>query len=329
MRKISKTKVSFILFLTFAFIALLPIFSIATTNEIKTIQKAEKEYIIYVDSLLNEKYEFAFSNKSNVEDKSKLEFNKSALDNTNGSTNVAYVNAELYEKYFAEKDNTYIWIKQGEEFKLSAKELDLKDAITIEHIELLKNLTKKIKVSVGEKTLPKEVVDDVEVSRKIGTLQIEEKKGKYSYIAIKAEKNSKQEGLIKLANELNNIDNSNVFEALKTYEEFIDIYNELKPEIKDKKWKSVKDYTIEQPENSKDGEQYLVWIKSEDTIDLQIMTCKDEYEPEYEKQENIIVDIIEVVKTGDNIIIIAAIGVVSLLVLIVAIIMFKKKSKNN
>ena len=60
------------------------------------------------------------------------------------------------------------------------------------------------------------------------------------------------------------------------------------------------------------------YVRTENGIDK---VAGYRYEPEYEKQENIIVDIIEVVKTGDNIIIIAVIGVVSLLVLIVAIIM--------
>ena len=122
-----------------------------------------------------------------------------------------------------------------------------------------------------------------------------------------------------------------MFNKLSTYNEFKALYNKLKPEIDDEKWTEVEEYVIEQPQYSKTGEQYLVWLKQEtetDTvIDVQIMTCVDEYIPEYEKQEIVIKETTKLPITGDNIVLFVIAGVI--LVLIIAVVVLKLKNNKN
>ena len=350
MKKTLTKKVMFCMIIMTMMFPLLQGISLATDSNVEhtqMIKKSDSEYIIYVSYenesnelvFLNEKFEFAFSNEE-VEDKSTLVFEESALDKTENGNHIAYVDSELYSQYFEGKENTYLWVKQEEDYKLEAEKINLTNSLTEETIQELNNVTKMIKVTVGEKTLPTETIDEVKVNHKIGTLTIDEQIGTYSHKMVKATEGTDANKLIELAEKLNKVDEENMFNKLATYNEFKALYNKLKPEVNDKKWTEVENYTIEQPQNSKTGEQYLVWLKQEKeattnssienktVIDVQIMTCADEYIPEYEKQEIIIKETTKLPITGDNITLFVIAGVILVLIVIVAVLKLKN-TKNG
>ena len=92
-------------------------------------------------------------------------------------------------------------------------------------------------------------------------------------------------------------------------------------------WKDVESKTIKQPQESKKGDKYLVWLKADNTIDLQIMTSSEEYK-ENEKTENVIVkEVTKMPVTGESLVLYIVAGV--LLVLIVTIVILKVKNKNS
>lgn len=324
--------------------------SLATDSNVEhtqMIKKSDSEYIIYVSYenesnelvFLNEKFEFAFSNEAEVEDKSTLEFKESALDKTENGNHIAYVDSELYSQYFEGKENTYLWVKQESDYKLESEKINLTNSLTEETIQKLNNVTKMIKVTVGEKTLPTETINEVKVNHKIGTLIIDEQTGKYSHKMVKSTEGTDAKKLINLAEKLNKVDEENMFNKLSTYNEFKALYNKLKPEVNDEKWTEVENYTIKQPQNSKTGEQYLLWLKHEQentnaettnnaVIDVQIMTCVDEYIPEYEKQEIIIKETTKLPITGDDITLFVIAGVILVLIAVVTVLKLKN-SKNG
>ena len=132
-----------------------------------------------------------------------------------------------------------------------------------------------------------------------------------------------EEKLADLANKMNNLTDKNIFEKLSVYSQFKKLYEKLIPA---EGWKDVESKTIKQPQESKKGDKYLVWLKADNTIDLQIMTSSEEYK-ENEKTENVIVkEVTKMPVTGESLVLYIVAGV--LLVLIVTIVILKVKNKN-
>ena len=272
MKKSLAQKVMLFLAVTIITITLLQSFSLAKSENVQMIKKSEKEYIIYVSNLIGSEFEFSFANKKD-ESKENLVFTNSALDQEDNGNNIAYIDETIYNNYFDGKKETYLWVKQGTEYKVEAEKINLKDALTEEDIQELNNATKKIPVKFGELNLPAETVDGVKITRRMGTINIEDNsETEYSYKMLKSTEESKVEELINLANEMNKLDEKNTYDKLSIYGQFKSLYEELKPSDG---WNVAENNVIKQPQESKKGEQYLVWIKNEQTTDVQIMTCND------------------------------------------------------
>ena len=297
MKKSLAQKVMLFLAVTIITITLLQSFSLAKSENVQMIKKSEKEYIIYVSNLIGSEFEFSFANKKD-ESKENLVFTNSALDQEDNGNNIAYIDETIYNNYFDGKKETYLWVKQGTEYKVEAEKINLKDALTEEDIQELNNATKKIPVKFGELNLPAETVDGVKITRRMGTINIEDNsETEYSYKMLKSTEESKVEELINLANEMNKLDEKNTYDKLSIYGQFKSLYEELKPSDG---WNVAENNVIKQPQESKKGEQYLVWIKNEQTTDVQIMTCNDDYTPEYENKKIINKVITKLPITGES-----------------------------
>jgi len=335
MNKVLKMKVIVCLILTVIIITVLQVFSFANNESIQILKKSENEYMIYILGV-NEEFEFAFTNTSNVADKTTLEFKESALDQLENGNHIAYVDSEIYTEYFEGKTNTYLWVKQNETYKIEAKEIVLTDSISEDDIQFLNNVTNRIKVKYGKKQLPTETIDGVEITRSIGTINIDDEPATYKYKMDKSVEGSDVEKLIKIAEQEMNeetLSNKTIFEKLSIYNEFKKIYESLVPDENAQNWeKTVVDNTIDQPIESKTGDQYLVWIRKDlgngnVTIDVQIMTCKDEYVQEHEKRDVVIKETTKLPITGDSIILFVIAGII--LILIVTVVTLKVKNKNK
>lgn len=328
-----KRKIVLSLIFTMTIISLLPILSLATNNNIQMLKKEEHKYILYISNLLEEKFEFAFSNKED-ENKEDLVFRESALDKVENGNNIAYIDSEIYTTYFENKEETFMWVLQNEEYKIEAQKINLEKALSEQEIRSLNEITLIIPVTVGEKELPEENENGVKITRKIGTLIINsDENATYSYQMFKVNNKTDEKELINLANTINNIEktDSNIFEKLLIYNNFKELYTKLKPSEQDSNWVDIEEGNIiEQPLNSKAGDQYIVWIKSETEndafIDVQIMTCKDEYTPEYETQERTIKETSKLPITGDSIVLFVIAG--ALIILILIVVVFKVKNRN-
>lgn len=326
------TKYVMLCLLLITIITLLPVFSFAKSENIQMIKKNENEYMIYISSLLNEEFQFAFSNDATVDKSTLVDFRDSAVDKIENGNHIAYVDVDLYTQYFKDKDNTFLWVKQGENYILKAEKVELSKALSEDEIQSFNSITKKIDVKIGKKELPKQTVNGVEISHNIGTINItDNQNATYSYKIVKATENSKAKRLIELANEINSLNNANIFEQLSVYNRFKEVYLNIIPNKNDKKWTEVNDYTIEQSQESKEGDQYIVWIKQEteekSVIDVQIMLCDEDYIPEYEKQEKVIKETVKLPITGDNLALFVFAGVI--LVLIIAVVILKVRNKKR
>ena len=77
---------------------------------------------------------------------------------------------------------------------------------------------------------------------------------------------------------------NNMYAKLEVANKFSNYYNRLVPDIDDANWIKVNNNTILQPEESHNGEQYILWLKTENNrenkIDVQFLTCFEDYKPE-------------------------------------------------
>ena len=326
MKKSLAQKVMLFLAVTIITITLLQSFSLAKSKNVQMIKKSEKEYIIYVSNLIGSEFEFSFANKKD-ESKENLVFTNSALDQEDNGNNIAYIDETIYNNYFDGKKETYLWVKQGTEYKVEAEKINLKDALTEEDIQELNNATKKIPVKFGELNLPAETVDGVKITRRMGTINIEDNsETEYSYKMLKSTEESKVEELINLANEMNKLDEKNTYDKLSIYGQFKSLYEELKPSDG---WNVAENNVIKQPQESKKGEQYLVWIKNEQTTDVQIMTCNDDYTPEYENKKIINKVITKLPITGESLALYITAAILIVLIVTVAILKVKNNKSNK
>ena len=321
MKKALKQKIMLSTLLIIMIITLLQGFSFAKSESTQMIKKGEKEYIIYISNLLNSKFEFAFANKKD-EIESNLKFYDSAVDSSENGNNIAYVDENIYNTYFDGKAETFLWVK-GTEIK--AEKIELSNALTEETIQDLNKVTKKIAIKIGNETKTEKNDEGTEVTYTKGTIVIDDNsETKYTYNMVPVKAGTDEEKLADLANKMNNLTDKNIFEKLSVYSQFKKLYEKLIPA---EGWKDVESKTIKQPQESKKGDKYLVWLKADNTIDLQIMTSSEEYK-ENEKTENVIVkEVTKMPVTGESLVLYIVAGV--LLVLIVTIVILKIKNKNS
>ena len=309
-------------------------FSFAENNNMQMIKKSNTEYMIYISDLLEENFEFAFSNSKETE-KDMLEFKDSAKDQLENGKNIAYVDEEMYNKYFKDQKETFIWAKQKDTYKLEAQAINIAEALTEEEIQDLNKITKKIVVEFGKKELPEEVdKDGVKITRKIGTVEIKDSEDyKYEYILMKSETGKDTAKLIALAEEMNQLKDKNMYDKLAVYKEFKTIYEKLEPAINNTKWAEVNGNIIDQPIESKENDQYLVWIKKynkdENIVDLQIMTCLDENTPKYEDKEVVVKKTTKLPITGDNIALFVVAGIILFLIIVLVVLKLKNNNKQD
>ena len=259
------------------------IYTVNGANEnIQIVKKSGNEYLIYISGHMNLQFEFAFSNDQGV-NKETLGYKSSILDSTSEKNNVAYIDNSLYTTYFSGK--TYFWARDlSGKYFAEKVEVDLSKAIEESNVNLINNLTKIIKVDTKNTITTSEVVNEVKVTKTVGKVDVLEEGTTY-YQLVKLPASEEYNEFMKTAEKIANdkIEN-NMYAKLEVANKFSNYYNRLVPDIDDANWIKVNNNTILQPEESHNGEQYILWLKTENNrenkIDVQFLTCFEDYKPE-------------------------------------------------
>ena len=253
--------------------------------------------------------------------------------------NILYINENLYSQNFTngeEKLTTaYVWVKDLEGKKLlEADKIDLNSAITDNIIDHVDSTTKRIAVDTTKTYETKQNINGVATSVTVGKVVVEENaKSKYFYELIKAdEENPKEKEFFELAEKIQK-GTDNTYESLEMSKKFNAMYEELMP--KEEEWKEVENSEIFQPETTRQGDKYVIWLKEinnkkEETIDAKFLVSKYEYEPKYEKGDKIVTTPVTSPVTYDNpaLIIIFVIVIIAIIVLVVLKAKSNKKGKH-
>lgn len=314
---------------------LLSIFTVpvkAETYEKVVLKKANKEFLIYYKDICNDEFEFAFSlDKSQPTDDL---FTRSAKDQADeGALDVAYIDATLYDTYFA-TNKAYIWIKDNnDQMLVSADLVDLTDALNDGMIELVNNTTKRIDVDTTQTHETHEMVDGVDTTVTTGKVVVDEKGGaKYSYTLTRlTDTTTKANKLFDLAEALKE-DISDTYTNLSLSKQFYDLYMELMPT--NSEWTEVENSEILQPDNTVEGDKYIVYLKEETadstTVDAKFLTCVYKADEGVEQKEETITETVKLPVTFDSgTILFIILGIIVLALVIFAIIRVKANKKDE
>lgn len=309
---------------------------LANTNEENIIlKKADKEFIIYEKDLYENEFQFAFSEVSTAEEE-ELDFINSAKDSLDADAlNIAYVDEDLYNKFFTD-GNAYLWVKDDSGLVVKAELINLEDAIDNNQVNTVNNTTKRIEVSTAVSDPTTQTVDGVDITVSVGKMVIKPTEGsKYYYQLVRLEGASEEYAtLFTLAEQLKN-GVKGTYNQLETTKEFYELYNELASNLADKDWNAVDNYEVLQPENTKQGEKYIVWLQevngTDEVVDVQFLTSTYDYEEVKEPEKIVIQEVVKLPVTYDSIALFVILGILVIAVVIVAIVKVKsnKKSENK
>lgn len=238
-----------------------------TGDEVLAIRKDESTYLLYIEQMLNSKFDFAFSKEN---DESKLNYISSITDNQ--GNNVAYVDGELKEKYF-NQETTYLWVKDNNKVILKGVQINLSNAKTKEQLETIKNITNKITVNSDANE------EKIKINGDDST--------KYYYKMYPVASSEDYQRLIELVDEVSQYtDNTNVYTKIKTYEELYNLYNTLLADANSSKWIEATNLEIDKPYEAKENQKYVLWLKDENNqTDIQILTAYKKEVTEIEKKD--------------------------------------------
>ena len=288
--------------------------------------------MIYIENHTEESFEFAFSNDKNAK-KEDLNYKISATDTAESGANyIAYADESIYNMYFAEP--TYLWARTLEgTYFVEGIQVELTEAITDNDVELANNITKRISVDTTQSfDKPAEMINGVETTRTVGKVVIKEE-GTTSYQLVKIQENSSYSEFMKLATQIaNGKVEDNFYAKLEITNQFLKLYKELVPEENDSNWKLVENGEILQPEEAKEDEQYILWLKnknnSETKLDAQFLTCFDDYKPKVISEK--IVTKLPVTADDPTLFIVLAILVIALIITtIVRIVVGRKETSRK
>lgn len=253
--RIKKSKILVTIILTvILLLSFLQIETLATDSSVIVVKENDNQYFIYIDEVMNENFNFAFSN---TKENAQLNYTTAAKDSDENY--IAYVNEQFKNQYF-NSENTYIWIKtKDEKVILDGEKITLDDAKMTSQLNEVKNITKKITVnSTAEE-------EKIKINGEEGK--------KYYYQFDKLNSSEEYTKLLELTTEISKYDeNTNTFLKLKKYSELYQLYNSLIANLENKNWVETTNLEITKPYDAKENEQYILWLKDEKgTIDIQLL----------------------------------------------------------
>lgn len=319
----------------FMIIMLVPMIVLAVTNEnvqiiSNTDEQGNKEYIVYIQELMQTNFASAVSNSENTPEQD-LTF----VTARDGEGNyVAQIDANAVTG-----ETTYLYVKYDGQESTEVLELDLSKALDKTDMEYVENTTKRI----GTKTVSdlveiNEEIDGVQTKRTVGGLQITDiDNATYQYQLTKVTDDTPSYSrLFNLANELNDDEykNKDMYSKLQLVSEFYTLYNQL---IEGATWTDVVNKEIRQPNDAVEGDQYVVLIRktAEDgtvTTDAKLMKSElleeDRVEPAREEKRTV-QETAKLPITGDSIVLFVALAIVVIALIIVFVRMKKLNKKED
>ena len=327
-----KSKKVMLVFLLVLLIMLLPTRIFAATQSV-AIVKVENDYSIYIDGLENKDFKFAFTNQ-NPEDETSFESQLIPNWEDNNGVNIACLEEDTSLNL---NEPVFMIVKVGEE--LSVTELDLNKAISKTDMASVEAITTIIDVDTTQTTTTSDNENGVVTTQTVGQVNIIEsaeynyKDYEYQYNLIKID-GTESETATKLSNLVDSLQST--YSTLSTYNKILktaeirDLYLSLREEAV---YSKVNDYVIYQPEDSKEGDKYLVLLQQlsgKEVVreDIQFLICTEGHKQKVEKPLIEIKKATALPRTFDSIILLVVLAVI-VITAIAVILRIRKLNKNE
>lgn len=295
----------------FSLILLLGLPVNAANENIQLVKQSETDYLIYINEHLDESFEFAFS-----EDETEpTTFYEAATDEAEGGNYIAYTNQYTTGKYMWAKNTEGTYFVEG-------VELDLSVAIPGNELDEIQNITNKIVVDTAQVQVEEKTVNGNKVTVTTGKVVFKEE-GNYKYQIVKLPSTTEYTELMDLAERISKFNNeTDMYTKLGIYNKFNTLYSKLSSELTDS-WIEVENQEILQPEDTENGDKYVLWINDGKVTDAQFLTSKYVEEKVVEK----ITTKLPVTYDNNTLLIVFAILVLAIVVVSFRINNLKKEDK--
>lgn len=327
-----KSKKVMLVFLLVLLIMLLPTRIFAATQSV-AIVKVENDYSIYIDGLENKDFKFAFTNQ-NPEDETSFESQLIPNWEDNNGVNIACLEEGTSLNL---NEPVFMIVKVGEE--LSVTELDLNKAISKTDMASVEAITTIIDVDTTQTTTTSDNENGVVTTQTVGQVNIIESAEynytdyEYQYNLIKID-GTESETATKLSNLVDSLQST--YSTLSTYNKILktaeirDLYLSLREEAV---YSKVNDYVIYQPEDSKEGDKYLVLLQQlsgKEVVreDIQFLICTEGHKQKVEKPLIEIKKATALPRTFDSIVLLVVLAVI-VITAIAVILRIRKLNKNE
>ena len=324
--KSSKLKILLMIVIVGVFTVGMPIFTYAANESAVIVKQSDSEYLIYLKGYLEKEFQFAFSNDKEVAP-AETEFKKSAKDTADGENNIAYATSAITEKY--------IWVKT--DAKIENFEIDINDNITVSELEEIKNVSKIIPIKLDKKELEKEETTEETATKvvkttkttTVGIVKIVKDLEDGKYQLVKRNSTEIDNNLFALAELIEKNDFTDKYTAVKASKDFLRLYDEQLSNLEVEKWKDIKDATIEQPVDAKDGEQYILWLNDGNYFDVHFLTSSRIDDEKTETIKEIIKTELPYTYDNNTMLVILSIVVVAIVAVAIRIVVLKKKEMSK
>lgn len=298
----------------------------ASNENIQILKKDAENYIIYVKDNESTNFEFAFSNDKDA-DKTSLSYLSAETDSEDSNANkIAYVNSATISLF---DNTTYMWVKDAEEYILEGIEVDLSKAIKDTDLQFASTITKIIEADSTKTSTTEKEEDGKKIITTVGEVVLKDENGSYSYITIKLPNSDDYNNFMKLATKISKLNSdTDMYTQIELYSEFFNLFTSLKPND-DAGWLEVDKNIIYQPDDAEDGDEYIVWIKDNETedIDVQFLTSTKKFSEE--KVKEAITTKLPVTYDNNTLLIIFAIVIVLIIAVSIRIKILSKKEANK
>ena len=320
--KKTKFKILLALVIISIFTIGMPIIAYGANENAVIVKQSDDEFLIYLKGLLNEDFEFAFSNDKNVTP-AETEFISFAKDTANGANNIAYVDKSSVGKFV---NKTYLWVKTNEQMKISGLEIDITDNITVNELSEVGKISKTIPIKLEQEKIVDTVNSEgTKITETVGIVKLvnEAKNGKYILVARKTSSNT--ENLFALAELLEKNEFTDKYTELKASKEFMELRQKMLEDISE--WNNIEENTIKQPKEAQNGDQYILWLKEGNNTDVHFLTSLREYNEEVVKEE--VKTILPYTYDNNSLLIVLGVVIVAIVIVSIRIATLKKKEMND
>ena len=311
----------------------------AATGDLEII-KSEEDYIFYIEGYESVNFQFAFSKESAIAVDT-LDLIPNWTDSND--VNVACLDNEMANELGINltdnaQDEIFMWVKSEDDkfvvgSEIEGKEIDLSTALLKESMYDLENLTKLITVDLNQSTTIEEEVEGVKISRTTGKVVITDSaEFTYNYSLVKVDNSVEVADFLKLLDEMKETySEKNMSEKIKEIRKLDTAFSNILSNVD---WKPVTEMTINQPEESVQGDRYIVLLqKVKDgaivTTDVQILECF-ENEEEVKETEKVPVKVTtKLPVTGEDITLYVILGIIVVIIIAIIIRMAILKSKGK